>query len=187
MYTPAFIKKLASTRFGKFFRDDRGVSAVEFAMVLPLMMTMYLGSVEVSQGVAIDRKVTMTARTVADLVSRVSTINDAGMNNVLAATSAVIAPFPAGSIVVTVSLVTINNAGIATVTWSDTLHGTKRAVGEVVTLPAALVVPNTSLVWGEVSYSYTPDIGYMITGTLILKDQMYMRPRLSDTISRTAS
>ena len=44
--------------------DERGVSAVEFAMLLPLMLTLYLGAVEVSQGVGADRKATLTARTI---------------------------------------------------------------------------------------------------------------------------
>ena len=61
--------------------DERGVSAVEFAMLLPLMLTLYLGGVEVSQGVSIDRKVTLTARTVADLVAQVSSINTTGLNS----------------------------------------------------------------------------------------------------------
>src|SRR3981081_487815 len=52
--------------------DQRGVSSVEFAMLLPLMITLYLGTVEVSQGVGIDRKVTMGSRTVAGLASQVS-------------------------------------------------------------------------------------------------------------------
>ena len=55
------------------------------------------------------------------------------------------------------------------------------------TIPAALVVPNTSLVWGEVSYDYKPVVGYVVTGTLNLKDQIFMRPRLSDTVTRTAT
>ena len=44
--------------------------------------------------------------------------------------------------------------------------------------------PNTSLIWSEVQYTYMPTIGYVITGTLNLKDQIYMRPRLSDTVAR---
>ncbi len=72
-------------------------------------------------------------------------------------------------------------------TWSDTLNGTKRAVGSTVTLPTALNVANTTLIWSEVSYSYKPAIGYVITGTLNLADQIYMRPRLSDTVTRINS
>lgn len=173
--------------FRRFARDERGVSAVEFAMLLPLMMTLYLGSVEVSQGISADRKVTMTARAVADLVSQVSSINNSAMTNVLNAASSVMSPYDVTKAKVTVSLVTIDANSKATITWSDTLNGTKRATGSVVTLPTALVIPNTSLVWGEVTYSYTPTIGYVISGTLNLKDQIFMRPRLSDTIARTAT
>jgi len=175
------------SRLIRFGRDQRGVSAVEFAMLLPLMVTLYLGSVEISQGISIDRKVTLTARTVADLVSQVSSINNAGMTNVLNASTAVLSPYSASNAKVTVSLVTIDANSKATVTWSDTLNGTARSVGSTVSLPSALLIPNTSLVWGEVQYSYKPTIGYVVTGTMTLKDQIYMAPRLSTTIGRTAT
>jgi Flp pilus assembly protein TadG len=174
-------------RIARFGRDESGVSAVEFAMLLPLMLTLYLGSVEVSQGIAADRKVTLTARAVADLVSQSATVNNAAMTNILAAASAVMAPYDVNKAVVTVSVVAIDGNGKATVSWSDSLNGTPRAKGSAVTLPSALLVPNTSLVWGEASYNYTPVIGYVISGTLTLKDQIFMRPRLSDTITRTAT
>src|SRR5436189_1298081 len=61
-----------SLQIARLRRDQAGVSAVEFAMLLPLMLTLYLGAVEISQGVAIDRKVTLTAHTVADLASQVA-------------------------------------------------------------------------------------------------------------------
>src|SRR6267142_6155638 len=159
-------------RIVSFAQDWRGVSAVEFAMLLPLMVTLYLGSVEISQGVAIDRKVTLTTRTVADLASQVSSINNADMTNILSATSAVIAPFDASRLRVVVSAVTIDANGAAKVAWSDTLNGTAHGVGTPVTLPAALVVNNTTLIWSEVTYAYTPTIGYVVTGTLNLADQI---------------
>lgn len=174
-------------RFVRFAQDKQGVSAVEFAMMLPLMVTLYLGVVEISQGVAIDRKVTLTTRTVADLASQVSSINNAAMTNLLNATAAVAAPFDASKLKVVVSAVTIDNAGTAKIAWSDTLNGTKRSVGSTVTLPTALKVNNTTLIWSEVTYDYTPTIGYVVTGTLTLSDQIYMRPRLSDTVTRLNS
>jgi Flp pilus assembly protein TadG len=176
-----------SQRLAKFNKDARGASAVEFAMLLPLMMTLYLGAVEVSQGVGIDRKVTLTTRTVADLASQVSSINNTDMTNLLNASSAVIAPYDATQLKVTVSAVTIDANGNAKIAWSDTLNGTKRAVNSSVSLPAALNVANTTLIWSEVSYSYKPTIGYVITGTLNLSDQIFMRPRLSDTVTRVNS
>jgi Flp pilus assembly protein TadG len=174
-----------SQHLARLSRDRRGVSSVEFAMLLPLMITLYLGAVEVSQGVGIDRKVTLTTRTVADLASQVSTISDSDMTNLLNASAAVIMPYDTTRLTVTVSRVDVDGNGAAKVVWSDTRGGTARSPGAGVTLPAALNVAHTSLIWSEVAYSYTPAIGYVVTGTLNLSDQLYMRPRLSNCVQRT--
>jgi Flp pilus assembly protein TadG len=173
----------ASRGLHRFARDQRGIAAVEFAMLLPLMMTLYLGGVEVSQAVAIDRKVTLIARTVADLIAQVTSVNSTDMSNILAASSAVVAPYPDTKLKIVVSRVDINSSSVAKVIWSKTKNGTARAANSTVTLPTALTVPNTSLIWAETSYDYKPTIGYVITGTMTLKDQIYMRPRLSDTVA----
>jgi Flp pilus assembly protein TadG len=171
--------------FSHFGGDRSGVSAVEFALVLPLMLTLYLGATEVSLGIATDRKVTLTARTVADLASQVSTVSNADMNNVLNAAAAVMQPYSTAPLKITVSSVEIDKDGKATIKWSDTRNGTARSPGSAVTLPTALAVPNTSLIWGEVQYTYTPAVGYVVSGPLTLKDHIYMRPRLSATVVRT--
>jgi Flp pilus assembly protein TadG len=167
--------------------DQRGVSAVEFALLLPLMLALYLGVVELSQGIAADRKATLTARTISDLVSQVSNINNADMTNSLNAAAAVMAPFPVGNLKVTVTSVSIDANGKATVDWSDAFNGTARAKGSTITLPSGLNVANTSLIWSEVQYAYKPTIGYVITSTLTLKDQIFMRPRLSTYVIRVSS
>lgn len=167
-------------RLKRLVGDARGVAAVEFAMLLPLMMTLYLGVVEVSQGIAIARKVTLTTRTLADLASRVTTISAADMTDILNASSSVLAPYPVSNLKVVLTSVKIDGSGNATVGWSQTLNGTVNSGS--VTLDPALAVPNTSLIMSEAEYAYTPTIGYVVTGVLTLKDKMYMRPRLSTEV-----
>jgi Flp pilus assembly protein TadG len=164
--------------------DQRGVSAVEFALVLPLMVTLYFGVVETSQGIAAQRKVTLTARTVADLVSQASSVTDGYKNNTMDAATAVMAPFPDSNLKVTVTSIQIDANGKATVAWSDTKNGKTYAQGSTVSLPPALVINNSSLIWSEVEYAYTPTVGYIMSGTLTLKDSLYMRPRLSTCVTR---
>ncbi len=164
--------------------DTRATAAVEFAALLPFMLLLYIGGVEISQGVSADRKVTMTARTVADLASRVTSIDDPSMNDILAASAAVVSPFDGTRIVVTVSRVDIDQNGHATVCWSDSLHGSPHAKSMAVTLPPALVVNGTSLIWGEAQYPYQPTLGYYMTGTLTLRDTIFMAPRMSATVAR---
>jgi Flp pilus assembly protein TadG len=174
-------------RIGGLAGDKSGIAAVEFALLVPLMLSLWLGSVELSKGIAADRKVTLTARTVADLVSQVSSVSSTDISNSLNASSAVMAPFSTTNLKVTVSSVAIDANSKATIAWSCTLNGSARAKNSAVTLPSALLVPSTSLVWSEVQYAYTPTIGYVISGTLTLKDQIFMRPRLSDSITGPSS
>lgn len=170
----------------RFSGDKRGVSAVEFALLSPLMIGLYLGGVEISQGVGIDRKVTLTAGAMANLAAQASSISNADMTNIMNAATAIMSPYSISTLKITVSCLAIDNNGVAKVTWSDTKNGTARAVNSVVTIPAALAVKNTSIIFSEVSYTYQPTIGYVITGTLNLADTMYMSPRQSTTVARTS-
>ncbi len=167
-------------------RDRRGVSAVEFAILLPIMLTLFLGSVEATQGIAADRKVELTAHTLADLATQYTDINDLDMANIMAAGSAILAPYPTAGLQEVVSEIAINNAGIGTVVWSDTLGGAALTVGTTVSVPTSLAVPNTYLVLAQVSYSYNPTYGYVMTGAITLSDRSFMRPRESTSIARTA-
>jgi Flp pilus assembly protein TadG len=165
----------------RFAADSRGVSAVEFALVLPLMITLLLGGTEVTQAITASRKVTIISRTVADLASQSAAISTTSMTSILDASATIIAPFPSVDVKVVVSCVTIDASKVAKVTWSDgTAGAAKHQPGDAVTLPAALNIASTSLVWSEIRYDHKPMFGYVLTGTLALKDQMYMRPRLTD-------
>ena len=168
----------------RFAKERRGLAAVEFAMLLPMMMTLFLGSVEVTTAVAVQRKVTLTARALADLSSQFTTIANADMTNILNASSDIIAPYATSKLASVVSELSINAQGQATVVWSDTLNGTARTVGSTVTIPTNLAVANTYLILGEAQYTYSPTYGYVVTGTMTLSDQIYMRPRQSSSIAR---
>jgi Flp pilus assembly protein TadG len=172
---------------GRFVSERRGVSAVEFAILLPVMMTLYLGSVEASQGIATQRKITLTAYALTDVSSQYTDITNADMSNILAAGSAIIAPYSAVNLQEVISELSINAQGQASVVWSDSLGGEALSVGQVVSIPASLAVPNTYLVLAKVQYNYNPTYGYVMTGTLTLSDESYMQPRQSNSIARTAS
>jgi Flp pilus assembly protein TadG len=173
------------TRLIRAFRaDGRGTSAIEFALLLPVMLILYVAGIEISNGIAIDRKVTLTARTVTDLVSRASSISTGDMGDILAASAAVVAPYIPNNLSVTVSEVYVDNNGNARV-WgfSCSYQGTVRNIGDTVPLPSQLTVNNSYLIWGEAQYNYTPSIAYVISGTLNLRDQIFMSPRMSSSVT----
>ena len=66
----------------RFVGDQDGVSAVEFALLLPLMLTLYLGGVEVSQAVSADRKTMLVAHSIGDIISQYSCVTSSDMTNI---------------------------------------------------------------------------------------------------------
>jgi Flp pilus assembly protein TadG len=127
--TSAPVSTKLTLRLRDFARGQDGMAAVEFAALLPFLLVAYLGGIELGDGVAIDRKVAITTRAVADLASRYTTIKNADMSSILGASSTIVAPYSATPISVTVSQVSCDSKGNATVTWSDSLNGTAHAVG----------------------------------------------------------
>jgi len=165
------------SKLKSFKRNERGVSAVEFALLAPMMIGLYLGGVEVSEGISVDRKVTLAAGAVANLAAQTATLSTTDMTNVLDATTTIMAPYSAGPLKITVSCINIDANKVATVKWSVTRNGTVKSGS--VTLPTALQVANTQLLFGEVSYTYTPTVGHVIKSAINLSDTMYMAPRIS--------
>jgi Flp pilus assembly protein TadG len=169
----------------RLIADRRGSSVVEFAILLPLMLVMYFGSIQITDAISADRQVTMVASTVAEITSQYTQVSATDVSNILSAASAVLAPFPVANASVTLSSVTIDNNGNATVAWSSSLNGTQRSGTVTNLIPAGLLVPNTSVIWGEASYNYRPAIGWVITGTLQMYDQIFLRPRQSTSVTHT--
>jgi Flp pilus assembly protein TadG len=178
--------RIALSTLRRFRAAERGVAAVEFALVLPFMALLYLGGFEVMEEISANRQVSLTSSTIASIVSQYSTISQSEtMPGILAASTSVLTPFSSANAVVTVSLITVDSTGKATITWSQTTNGSGRTVGATVTLPAALDIPNTYVILGETSYTYTPTIDFLHRGTMNLYSSIYMLPRQPGTIALT--
>jgi Flp pilus assembly protein TadG len=171
----------------RWARDCRGVSAVEFALVLPLLLLIYLGGFQVSQMLSAYRKMTITTRAVADLTTQYASMSNADVANVLNASAQVMAPFSTSNLSIVLSEITTNALGISTVTWSQPFNATALQIGKVVVLPLGLIQPNTSIILSQVSYLYTPTVGYQLTGSHVMSDQLYMRPRQTQSVTLTGS
>jgi Flp pilus assembly protein TadG len=175
-------------------KDCRGVAATEFVMIVPLMMVMFFGVVEFSSGVAVDRKVTLVARTLSDLTSQSTTVTDTDLSNFFAASIGIMTPYSASPTQSTITELYVDpTTHQARVQWSKAstfnssgnvvLGASTHSPGDIVTVPTALKVDGTYLIWSEVSYKYVPAVGYVMAKTgVTLSDLTYTRPRQSSCV-----
>ncbi|TVR10584.1 MAG: hypothetical protein EA385_03350 [Salinarimonadaceae bacterium] len=168
-----------------------GIAAVEFALILPVLLLLYLGMAEVTTGVNINRKMTILSRTLADLTSRsAGGVNNAEMDSIFGASTTVMTPYDTSNLQMRVSSVVITTQGgnpQARVCWSDGRNMPARAVNEVMDIPAGFDIPNTSFILAEVSNTHTPMLGYAITGSLSLNETTPWPVRNVAEISRNGS
>lgn len=163
---------------------EDGVSAVEFALVLPIMVALYLGGVELTHGVTIDRKVTAMTSAAADLVSQAAKIENAEMDGIFDAAAAILQPYSENNSKLIISSVRVDSNGAATIVWSDAHNTSAHGVGSSVTLPEGITENNTTIIMAEGRYTYTPQFGTAFTGDLVLTDTFYLRPRMTNSIQR---
>jgi Flp pilus assembly protein TadG len=164
-------------------RGERGSAAVEFAVIVPIMLTMFFGTLEFSSGVAVDRKVTLVARTMSDLVSQSSCVDDTMLANFTKTGRAILTPYSTTPLNSTVTQLFFDPAtSTAKVQWSK--GSAPRGNGTTVSIPAALKINSTYLIYSEVDYQYVPTIGYVMAKTGVpLRDYTYTRPRQSASVT----
>jgi Flp pilus assembly protein TadG len=167
---------------GQLRRNTRGAVAVEFALAAPLLLTLFIVGYAMSDIIACNRKVATAARSVADLASRFSAVNEADVSTILAASSQVLSPYKSSSALVRVSEIKVMTATSAQVIWSRAQGGSALVAGASVTLPSGMAATGSYLILGEVSYSYTPILAYGMSRAMTLTDQSVMSPRLSDQV-----
>ncbi|MCP3405109.1 TadE/TadG family type IV pilus assembly protein [Bradyrhizobium sp. CCGB01] len=166
---------------GEFVADNRALAATEFAVIVPLMLVLFFGTVEFSSAVAIDRKVTLMARTLSDLTSQSTSVGDTDMTNFFAASTGIMTPYSTTPVASTISELYVDPSTLqAHVQWSK--GSVPRTQKSLVTIPTSLAIGDTYLIFSEVSYTYTPTIGHVLKNAITLSDVAYTRPRQSTCV-----
>jgi Flp pilus assembly protein TadG len=167
---------------GRFRRDRSGMAAIEFAFVFPFMLIMYFGVVDVADLLSANRKVTLAASALGDLVAQApGTLTPSDLNGLYNAVGPIMNPIPASD--VKINILTYRKSGSSAVLrWDHDKNGSCSGLS----LPsnmAAMMADNNDLVVARVCINYQPVVGTVIgTGPFLLSDQFVLRPRESPTL-----
>lgn len=178
---------LERARLAAFLTAAEGIAAVEFAMLLPLLILLYLGMTEMTWAVNADHRLTSLGRTIADLTGRQSEVSSTSMDAIFGAAFPVMQPFkvddPAGPLSMTVSSIAVIDTKTTTgnppqpvlqgkVCWSEgrlasggtlTKSGaTALPPGSTVPIPVGFRTAKTSFVLADVRLAYKPLFGSSI-------------------------
>jgi len=187
----------------RFRKAEGGAAAVEFAILLPLMISMFFGVVETSLALLCRADVSVMASTAADLISQVNAASTSDITNVYYAAGTILYPYydpsVGGSAKPTIRITSViydttsQSTTSGKVAWtctqsgSGTLSPASRTVGGTVTLPQALMTTGGSVVIAEVAYSYVSPTTKVITGPINMTNNFYTKPRRIAQIAAPSS
>lgn len=172
----AFARKAAS-----FATDREGTVAVEFSFILPIMVAVWLGGVELTHALSVDRKVVTLTAAVGDIAARSKKISESQVTALFNLTEAAMFPENDANTEVILTAVDFDADGNATVGWSRA-HGAAAYITGLPMndkVPAVYRVPNTQIIMAEVHHPHLPKIGYRLTETIDFDRKMFFTPRLS--------
>ncbi|HPE47666.1 MAG TPA: pilus assembly protein [Hyphomonas sp.] len=167
--------------------NQDGVSALEFALIAPVLILIYLGAVELSLLMRIDRRVTSTSASLGDLTARLATVTDDDMSEMFQAAEVMMQPYDAADARMRITSIVDSGDGNPKVAWSDAYNMAAYAPGDTVTVPTGIIPSPGSVIMSEVQYDYTSDFGYVISTSKTISDKFYLRPRRVSEIARVSS
>ena len=178
--------------------DRRGVAAVEFAIIAPLLLSLYFVTMEVSQGIETNKKVSRVGSMVADLVTQQQTIVKSEIDAIMKIGEAILQPYSRseGKIVITAIKISDEATPLVTVEWSRKLVNGVASVDAIkpapTTVPPALRIRNTFLIRVESDLAYKPVIIWAESKPVLglnaafdgisMSETYYLRPRMSQSI-----
>ena len=183
----------------RFAADGRGVAAIEFAFIAPLLLTMYFVTMEIAPAIDSNKKVGRAASMIADLVTQQQQITKSELEAIMRIGQSTLNPYSRSplNIKVTAIEMSADSSPTAPVAWSrkmvDGNFSSGDTKGSTATVPAKLKVADSYLIRVEADLSYRPIITWTAsakeaTGLLAAFDKIemqesyYLRPRMSNTV-----
>jgi len=174
---------------------QQGIAMVEFALVLPVLMTLFYGTIEVTRYILITQKVEKLAHSVADMTAQSQTATLATMNQVMAAASDIMSPYTMGvnGRIIISSLYRAPNTANATVNWQHTGGGTLTAISQVGAVGATPSMQGgftfeerENVISAEVYYRFSPLISTQFFGTTTIYRTAFYKPRFGALLTAPA-
>lgn len=144
--------------FRRLAGDVRGVSAVEFALIAPVMILFYAGLVDLCQGYMALKRTNHVAATVADLVSQSAVLTPAQINKIFDVGPVLMTPFASSALEQRVSSVTRSTSTQYKIDWSRSTVASGDLSGSLpvasANVPTGMLDVGESVIIAETAYTY---------------------------------
>jgi Flp pilus assembly protein TadG len=168
----------------RFSRAREGLAAIEFALIIPVMLITFFGIAEIANYILAARKVANVASVAADLVTQDTVVDDDEIDDIMGALDVVLRPFDPEEAQIRITSVVADGDGETTVAWSDARNTGAYTEGSPISVPDDIVPDGQGIIMTEVSFTYRTLFGMFLNDGMTVSDTFYLKPRRSTTVQR---
>jgi Flp pilus assembly protein TadG len=175
-------------RFRALIVDTKGAGAVEFALIVPLLIFLYITAFELTIALSVSKRTASSASTIADITTQQASVTPTWLATMKDVTGSIFAPYAPQNLSLKITGVQLDANSKATVAWSwDQSNGKPYAVGSTVNVPSDMRTASTFLVRTELSVTHKllmimPGLLPPQLQTITLSRQYYYRQRVGTSI-----
>lgn len=173
----------------RLIRERQGAGAIEFAILFPVLVMLYIGAFEITIGLSVSKRATRAAGSIADLVTQQQSVTKSTLAEMRSVATAIFVPYNSTSLTLKITGITVDASANAKVLWSWAQDGSvpyAKNAG-VSDIPSDMKTANSFLVRSELSIPYTMFLfapNFMPDGvrTITISRSYFYRQRQGDSI-----
>nr|WP_316651426.1 TadE/TadG family type IV pilus assembly protein [uncultured Gellertiella sp.] len=171
-----------------FRAEISGAGAVEFAILAPILLMLYISAFEITVGMSVAKRASRAAGTIADLVTQQTSVTKTTLASMVGVAQSIFAPYTPTNLKLKVSAISIDATSVPKIVWSWQQDGSRPyVVGTTVSVPTDLKNPNSFLIHSELQLDH--QLGMFLSNTMsytsrtvTIKRDFYFRQRVGDTV-----
>jgi Flp pilus assembly protein TadG len=163
-----------------FFIQDNGTAAMEAVMLFPPLLFLMMGVYDLGNGIILSQKTITATQITADLISRDSTINSAGLEDSIQAARLAYEPFSLNEFGIDIASVEFDSNRVPQILWRETRDMPPNS--DAITNVNGIGDEGEGMVIVTVRYTYTPFFARYFIDDLDMQEVAYARGRRSPTV-----
>lgn len=167
----------------RWVREEGGVAAVEAALLFPVMLTLFLGMVDIGNAILSNQKTITASQVAADLVARKETVSTSDINEAIEAARLAIEPFPTSTFGIDIVSLRFDNNGAPQIVWRVTQNMSPN--DNAVDSTALIGEPGEGMVIVSVVFRYDPIFAGFVIGEIPMEEVAFVRGRKSPVVNRS--
>lgn len=177
---------LSPRRLSRRYRDDeRGIAAIEFAIIAPIMIGMYFGLAEIASAISVDRRISHGTNVAGDLATQQPELKDEDIEEVISAAMRVMGVADVGQVSIDMESFILPAEGQPPESRGR-IQVNSGAGGfanfDASGLDTKLLNSKSGVVVTRVRYNYTPLKLRFFDSTIRLDETFLLKPRRSDAV-----